>query len=130
MAYVDQDYFMNKYFPSAEIPDEDFIPLAERASDIVDELTMYKVKEKGLDSYSDFVQEQVKKAVCAQIEYMNYGGIETVFGGGDKNGYSIGNTSITQMRSGTNSDSSTQRVSKMTIKTLMPTGLLYRGGLC
>ena len=130
MAYVDQDYFMNKYFPSAEIPDEDFNSLAERASDIVDELTMYKVKENGLDSYSDFVQDQIKRATCAQIEYMNYNGIETAFGGGDQNGYSIGNTSITQMRSGSGSSSDTPRISPMAIKMLMPTGLLYRGGLC
>lgn len=129
MAYVDQDYFMNKYFPSAEIPDEDFVPLAERASDVVDELTMYKVKENGLDNYSDFVQDQIKRAVCAQIEYMNYSGIETVYGGGDRNGYSIGNTSITKALQGSGS-SDNPRISPTTIKMLMPTGLLYRGGLC
>ena len=129
MAYVDRDYFMNKYFPSAEIPDEDFVPLAERASDIIDELTMYKIKEEGIDSYSDFVQDQIKRATCAQIEHMNYNGIETAFGGGDRNGYSIGNTSITKALQGSDS-SENPRVNPMTIKMLMPTGLLYRGGLC
>lgn len=129
MAYVDDNYFMDKYFPSVEIADEDFEPLAERASDIVDELTMYKVKENGMDYYSDFVQDQVRRATCAQIEYMYYNGIETAFGGGDRNGYSIGSTSITKaLQSSGSSDN--PRISPMTIKALMPTGLLYRGGLC
>lgn len=129
MAYVDQDYFMDKYYPSVEISEADFEPLAERASDIVDELTMYKVKENGIGSYSDFVQDQIKRAVCAQVEFLYYNGIEASFGGGDRNGYSIGNTSITKALQ-SSGESGNPRINPSTIKALMPTGLLYRGGLC
>ncbi|MBC2303381.1 hypothetical protein [Listeria booriae] len=68
MAYVDYDFYTAIYF-GEEIEVKDFPKLEAKARDKIDEITFYRVQKKGLDSFSEFVQTQIKKAVCAQIEY-------------------------------------------------------------
>lgn len=125
MAYVTMNEHTALFVGSVSIPPDEFSALAERASDVIDELTQYRVDMKVLNV---FQQKQVKKAVCAQIEHMYYHGIETVISGGSSESYNIGNTSITRSV-GNQSTSTTPRISPLAIRLLAPTGLLYRGGV-
>lgn len=128
MAYVDDVYFASQYVGSVEIDDDDFVSLAERASDVIDDLTQYTVKRNGIESLCEFDATQFKRAVCAQIEHLYYQGIENAVSGGSSGSYNIGSTSITKA---VGSDSSVggagARVSPLAIRLLAPTGLLYRG---
>ena len=125
MPYVDYSYYTEIY-KGKSVDEADFPSLESRASEIIDDLTMYKVAQRDLGSYDAFVQEQFKKAVCAQIDYIDsVGGIDVLDEdpfqsvGLGKFSYSKAQTS----RSGTSSSNISNRAKSL----LRPTGLLYRG---
>ncbi|MBC1491398.1 hypothetical protein HB884_05885 [Listeria booriae] len=133
MPYVDFNFYTNTYF-GEEVENSDFARLEARARDKIDELTYYRVQRRGLSKYNDFIQLQVKKAVCAQIEYfIEMGGTSASAINSPLNfdTVSIGRTSVKSNGLNTNS-SAGGRVDKNmyspdAIKYLEITGLLYAG---
>lgn len=125
MPYVDFSYYTNTY-KGASVGLADFPAIELRASEIIDDLTMYKVAQQGLTLYPIFVQNQFKKAICAQIDYIDsMGGVATLdeapmqsMGLGKFN-YSSG--------SNTGTGNGSSNVSGRAKSLLAPTGLLYRG---
>ena len=121
MAYITYEDYMH-YGASFEILEDEFPTLAERASDIIDEITMYKLQKGVFDVLTDYDKKQVKRATCAQLEFLYYNGVDSAFNGSINGSYHIGSTSITRDTGNGNS-----RVSPLAYKLLFPTGLLYRG---
>lgn len=121
MAYIDRAYYA-LFSGCTDIP-EDFDAVASRSDDIIDQLTQHRIQAQGFDNLAPFVREQVKKAVCAQCEYiLNSGGLEGANGGGAQS-MTIGKFSI----SGPASQPVGCSVSPLAIQYLAPTGLLYMG---
>lgn len=139
MAYITKADFTE--YTSTQIPDEDFKYLAERASELIDIITGYKIPGAGgLDSYSQFVKEQVTKATCAQVETLYaQGGNDTLVGWGAENNissvgigkfsYSSGNSTNTNKEDELKTLNGTP-LSPLLNGYLLPTGLLYRGVAC
>ncbi|WP_153124670.1 hypothetical protein [Peribacillus tepidiphilus] len=127
MAYIDKQYYDNEY-KGVPIADEStFNRLAERASDVIDEMTEYKIQD--FNTLTTFQQTQVKKATAAQIEYMVTSG-ESVIHGSNFGSVSIGSFSYSEGAKGSNDsriNRNEQRTSPAVIGYLKPTGLLYRG---
>lgn len=69
MAYADADYYKNT-FTGTIIPDEDVDSQLVRASDDIDRMTYNRIVARGLESLSVYQQAQVKKATCAQAEFL------------------------------------------------------------
>lgn len=134
MAYIDQTYYDTVY-KGTPIPTSEFPSLSERASDVIDMLTNYKIKMQttGLAAYSTFIQDMVKKATAAETEYLyNQGGTSAINGSSsttDIDNVKIGNFSYTDGgNSSTSSLSRSQKmVSPMVLSFLSATGLLYSG---
>jgi hypothetical protein len=109
--------------------DDEFSELAERASDVIDIITMNRIiLAGGLSTYEAATQAAVKKAVCAQVQYMYAnGGIDTVIGmsGSDIQSGSVGKFSYTRRQSGQTVGGIP--VSPLVQTYLLTTGLLYRG---
>jgi hypothetical protein len=128
MAYIDKQYYDNEY-KGVPISDEDtFSRLAERASDIIDQMTGYLLHGQEFTQFAQFIQTQVKKAVAAQIEYMaSFGGELASHGGGGFSSVNIGNFSYSEGEGTKNLSRNEQRTSPAVIEYLRPTGLLYRG---
>lgn len=125
MAYIDQDYY-HEIYKGVPIDDVDtFNRHAERASDVVDQVTNYVLYGRDLERFSLFIQEQVKKATAAQVEYYVQKGYG-VEGGGDFQQVRIGNFNYSKLQAQGLSRNQT-RVSPALIEHLKPTGLLYRG---
>ncbi|MGG4039900.1 hypothetical protein [Heyndrickxia ginsengihumi] len=126
MGYIDVDYYNNTYKGEPE-DDKDLLSrYIERASDIIDQLTGYKLK-MGMDfnSLDPFIQNQVKKAVSAQVEYF-------ILNGGDAlsaTGQAFPNASLGKFSYGgvmpSNLTRREQRYTPAAIEYLEPTGLLY-----
>lgn len=123
MDYVDETYYKEEY-EGSPVASTDFPRFARRASDLIDALTNYQIPEIGLDKFTELVQELVKKACCAQIEYYQLEGIESDIGvtqsGGSASigGFSYsGNISTSKQAS---------RVSPATLTYLEGTGLLRK----
>lgn len=70
MAYADAAYYRDVYQGSL-IPQEELDKALERASDHIDCLTYNRIVAQGFDNLTEFQQEQIKKAVCAQAEFLH-----------------------------------------------------------
>lgn len=120
--YVDQTYYTDSYYGDDL---ENFDKLESRASDLIDQMTGYKIQ--SLDDLTPFQQTQVKKAVCAQIEYMAQA--EGLYHGQSQiTSMKIGSFSYNEANGANESLTREQtRTSPAVIDYLMPTGLLYSG---
>ena len=118
--YITREEFA-EYSP-LEIPSDEFRVLASRASDVVDVLTLYAIEsEGGVEALPLLDRVQVKKAVCAEVQYLyEQGGLDAF----DYGSVSIGKFSA--------SGAGVQRVSGLPVAPLVipylsKTGLTYRG---
>ena len=127
VAYIDAEYYNNTY--KGVDAGDDLDRYIERASDLVDQVTGYKIRD--FEALPPFIQEQVKKATAAQVEfYVLNGGPEGVDGNdGGFNQVAIGSFEYQTARMGQQTPAGKQehRVAPAALAYLEPTGLLYRG---
>lgn len=128
MPYIDADYYNNVYMgePAANV--DDLNKYMTRASDFIDMLTGYRIPCEGFDNLSAFVQDLIKKATAAQVEYyVLKGGTADLDAGtsGDYNSVTVGSFSYSRGSGSNNRD--IDRVSPTTLDYLKNTGLLYQG---
>lgn len=93
MAYVSGNFYLNEFYGDA-VPDGQFQKYESRAEDVVDALTRNRIKEAGLDSFPASVVLLIQKAVCAQIEWYVWNGLETAVLGTDSGGFTVGKVSV------------------------------------
>jgi hypothetical protein len=120
MPYIDYTYYVDT-FKGTSISSEQFDLLVERASDLIDQITSYNLQGVDLTQQHQLIQNNVKKATAAQVEYMVTQGGELSIHGGSPASVSIGKFSYQA--------SSEQQpiISPAALNYLRPTGLLYRG---
>lgn len=129
MPYVDEKYYEETFY-GEPVSDADFPSLCQRAEELVEEMTMYRLTPLTFPAMSEDVQELVKRAVCAQIEYLDANGGSDLDNGVGLQSAALGKFSYTA-GTGSGSGSATQSVfSPRAQRYLYPTGLLYRGGGC
>lgn len=123
-SLVDESYYKNVY-KGADIDNLDVV--LDRASDIVRQHTLYTIDK--IDCLPFFMQENVKKAVCAEAEYIgNNGGLEAL-NMSNAASFSIGRFSMSAGGGGSgNSTSNTVPAAPLMLSYLESVGLLYRGG--
>lgn len=122
-ALVDESYYRDVYKGAAVY--DDLGVLLDRASDIVRQHTLYRLDD--IDSLPSFMQENVRKAVCAQAEFIDQnGGIDGLTSGGTTS-FSIGKFSMSGGATGCGSNRS-PAASPLMLSYLEAVGLLYRGG--
>lgn len=128
MAYVTAEYYKDA-FMGEPVADADFPSLCERAGEIVEEMTMYRLNPTTLSIMPADTQERIKKAVCAQIEYLDANGGSDMDTGDGLQSAGLGKFNYSKA---TNADGSTTQsiYSPRAMRILAPTGLLYRGGGC
>lgn len=125
MSYITQEYYDNTYLGES-VSTADFPSLLLRAQEIVEELCMYRISEDRLNTFSESTQERIKKAICAQVEYLDINGGSDMDNGSDIQSATLGKFSYTKQVSNAGTGSSIY--SPRAIRYLVPTGLLYRGG--
>ncbi|MFC0271124.1 hypothetical protein ACFFIX_06620 [Metabacillus herbersteinensis] len=120
MPYIDYTYYTNT-FKGTSLTQEQFDRLVVRASDLVDMITSYVLHGVEFTQLAQLIQDNVKKATAAQIEYMDSLGGELTIHGGSPSSVSIGNFNYQDSGEGQ------QVISPIVINYLRPTGLLYKG---
>lgn len=126
--YVDETYY-NDVFKGEQVESADFPTLCQRAGEIIEEMTLYRLTEEGFSMMSESTQKLVKNAVCAQMEYLDAnGGAEMDMGNG-MSGATLGKFSYSGTSSG-NGSTEQSIFSPRAERILWPTGLTYRGGSC
>ena len=97
--YVDETYY-NDVFKGEPVESADFPTLCQRAGEIIEEMTLYRLTEEGFSMMSESTQKLVKNAVCAQMEYLDAnGGAEMDMGNG-MSGATLGKFSYSGASSG------------------------------
>lgn len=129
MLYVDQDYYDN-VFLGETVDAADFLSLCRRAGEIVEEMSMYRVSLEAISSMPEAMQERIKMAVCAQIEYLDANGGSDMDNGADLQSAGLGKFNYTKASSGMGGDAEQRLYAPRALRYLAPTGLLYRGGDC
>lgn len=127
MPYTTLKYYTDT-FRGEPVDKDDFPSLLERASEIIEEMCMYRIRPELMETYSSFIQERVQKAVCAQIEYLDAnGGSDMDNGANDLQSAGLGKFSYTKASSA-NGSTQQSMYAPRAVRILAPTGLLYRGG--
>lgn len=128
MSYVDETYY-NDIFHGEPVASADFPSLCERAGELIEELTLYRLTPITFLAMPDSVQDLVKKAVCAQIEYLDANGGSDLDNGVGIQSATLGKFSYSGSV-GVNGSTEQSRFSPRAERILWPTGLTYRGGRC
>lgn len=126
MPYVDREYYVGT-FKGEPVDDADFPSLCMRAEELIEEMTMYRITPTTVLAMPEAVQERVKMAVCAQIEYLDANGGSDMDNGADLQSAGLGRFNYTKS-SGANGSTEQSMYAPRAIRLLAPTGLLYRGG--
>ena len=125
MGYITTEYYTDT-FKGASAGDE-LEKYIERATDVIDEVTNWKLHSQDIEIMPDIIKDQVKKATALQVEfYVMQGGDEAVNAGEDDlSQVRVGSFQYHQKENGKGVNAS--RVSPAAINALKPTGLLYSG---
>ena len=126
MPYVDKTFYIDTY-KGESVSDADFSSLCNRAEEIIEEMTMYRLTPASMPTMPEEVQIRIKNAICAQIEYLDANGGSDMDSGADLQSAGLGKFNYS-MAPGTNSSSQQSFYSPRAQRILFPTGLLYRGG--
>lgn len=126
MDYIDSDYYENQY-KGEPVDKADFPAILKRAEEIIEELTLYRLTPDVFASLPGSHRERVKKAVCAQIEYLNANGGAEMDNGVPIQSATLGKFSYSA-GTGANGSLSQSVFSPRAERLLWPTGLTYRGG--
>ena len=126
MEYIDYKYYKKDYM-GEEVSEDDFPRLVKRASEAVDQMTNYQIPKIGLDNFADHVQELIKKATAAQVEYFETNGLETnVNGSSEGSSFSVGKFSV---KNESKASRQSGRFSPAAIGFLSGTGLIRKNGV-
>ena len=90
---VDIAYYTDTYI-GAPVPEALFPRVLARALSAVETVTRRRVTEDNIANYPDDVQTAYRNAVCAQIEYLIYNGVEAANGGASSSDYTLGRISV------------------------------------
>lgn len=126
MVYITPEYYKDEYM-GVPVPDGELPRLIKRASEAIDVITHYRIVNYGFNNFTPFIQEQIKKATAAQVEFLNQNGElagSVVEGGGG--GFTIGKYS-SSAPDASQASAVANRYALTVIDYLSPTGLLYSG---
>lgn len=126
MSYVTLGYYLDT-FHGESVDAADFPGLLERAEEIVEEMTMYRVTPVTFASMPEDVQDRIRRAVCAQIEYLDANGGSEMDNGIGLQSAGLGKFSYTAA-AGAGGNATQSIYAPRAQRILMPSGLLYRGG--
>lgn len=126
MPYVTHEYYSNTFHGESVNP-SDFPSLLDRATEVIEEMCMYRVTPVTILAMPEEVQEQIRKAVCAQIEYLDANGGSDMDNGADLQSAGLGKFNYTKA-SGASGSTQQSLYAPRAQRILAPTGLLYRGG--
>lgn len=128
MAYIDEAFY-NNTFHGEPVDSADFPSLSMRAGEIVEEMTMYRLTPATFLAMPEVTQDRVRKAVCAQVEYLEANGGSDMDNGSDLQSAGLGKFNYSKS-AGAGGSTKQSLYAPRASRYLLPTGLLYRGGGC
>lgn len=85
MSYISREKYS---FFSGEDPPEDFDTLSDLSDQAIDQITLYQLRGRDLNTLPDTVQTDIARAAALQVQYLsNQGGVVSI---NDRSAASIG----------------------------------------
>lgn len=128
MFYIDEAFYDNT-FHGEPVDSADFPSLSMRAGEIVEEMTMYRLTPTSFLAMPEATQDRVRRAVCAQLEYLEANGGSDMDNGADLQSAGLGKFNYSKS-AGAGGSAQQFLYAPRAARYLLPTGLLYRGGGC
>lgn len=103
MAIVSYEYYTTSYLGES-VSEADFPRYDLRAESIIQNIT--KGATKHFEQMPEDIQDAVKNAICAQIEYFSLYGVDVAVSGRTGGGFTVGKVSVTngaQVKTGASS---------------------------
>ncbi|PWN00716.1 MAG: hypothetical protein DBX37_00485 [Massilioclostridium sp.] len=127
MAYISFEEYTKMYGDSISM--EDFPVCAEVASNLIDNITQYRIVQGGgFSTLSQFLQCMIQKATAAQVFYFSQIGLETVLTGQTGQSFTVGKVSVSGGALSNATANSEQLMISPLAKTLLEqTPLMERG---
>lgn len=127
MYDVTQSYYTESYL-GEPVEAETFPRLCQKAEEIIEQLTAYNLSAVVFKTLPDRSKDLVRKAICAQIEYLDANGGSELYTLPDLQSASLGKFSYSSGGSINGSGGNACKVyAPLARAFLAPTGLLYRG---
>ncbi len=123
MPYITREDYLEEY-RGEEIGEEDFLTLERRAAGIVEEMTRYRLTEESFSAMAEKMKAAVKKAVCAQVQYLEANGGAELDNSAELLTGTLGKFSFSKGAS----EKGQRYYAPGALRLLAPTGLLYKGG--
>lgn len=126
MPYIDTEYYINVYKGKQPFNPDDLPKLLIRASEMINELTGFKLVtgKVNIDNSFPFIQDQVKKATAKIVEYYVINGGYEVTKSSEPQSVSIGSFKYSTSKE---SSGESNEAIKEAVTQLSHTGLLYTG---
>lgn len=122
MGYITEEYY-NEVYKGTPVDESELPKLIERASEIIDSMVVYSIDTEKLP---EFAHELLRRAVAAEVEYLDENGGVSALSGGNIAQATLGKFSYSRGTSGAFSVSG-MPAAPMSISLLEKAGLLRRG---
>lgn len=126
MSVVDFEYYSTVYM-GTEADQASFPTLNAHASRVVGSMTGWQVDDTNISDLPSLTQTLYKLAVCSQIDFLSINGVESMTGGEDSVGFSVGKVRVDGKAKASTGGAMSASVSPAAISYLEQTGLMYPG---
>ena len=92
-AIVDFTYYKDTYM-GTEVDSTSFPTLNAHASRVIGTMTRWQVDESNFAELPSITQTLYKLALCSQIDFLSLNGVESISGGEDSVGFSVGKVRV------------------------------------
>ena len=125
-AIVDFTYYRDVYM-GTEADSTSFPALNAHASRVIGMMTRWQVDESNFAELPPIIQTMYKLAVCSQVDFLSINGIESVAGGEESVGFSVGKVRVDGKAKASAGGAMSASISPAAISYLEQTGLMYPG---
>lgn len=125
-AIVDFTYYTQTYM-GTEADQTSFPALNAHASRVIASMTRWQVNEDNISSFPSLTQTLYKLAICSQIDFLAANGIESITGGEESVGFSVGKVRVDGKAKSGAGGAMSASISPAAVSYLEQTGLMYPG---
>ena len=125
-AIVDFTFYHDTYM-GTEADATSFPALNAHASRVIASMTRWQVDETNFDQLPSIVQTMYKLAICSQIDFLAINGVESISGGEESVGFSVGKVRVDGKAKASAGGAMSASISPAAISYLEQSGLMYPG---
>ena len=125
-AIVDFTFYHDTYM-GTEADATSFPALNAHASRVIASMTRWQVDETNFDQLPSIVQTMYKLAICSQIDFLAINGVESISGGEESVGFSVGKVRVDGKTKASAGGAMSASISPAAISYLEQSGLMYPG---